>query len=187
MANATARVGDVGAPLRDVWNPATCPSHILPWLAWAMSVDNWDANWSDEQKRATIAASVAVHRVKGTIGALNKALGAVGYKVQVEDRITGLPYRFRLNVDLEGQELADDTPLDVAESIALRVKNVRSHLIGIRSTRTGTNQTFMGAACLGGDAVTLYPYIPTNIDTSVAPTFLAATHGYETVRVGGLN
>lgn len=187
MANATARVGDVGAPLRDVWNPATCPSHILPWLAWAMSVDNWDASWSDEQKRATIAASVAVHRVKGTIGALNKALGAVGYKVQVEDRITGLPYRFRLNVDLEGQGLADDAPLDAAESIALRVKNVRSHLIGVRSTRTGTGETFLGAAAFGGDTTTVYPYIPTRADSTNQTTVLLATHGYDTVRVGGLN
>jgi phage tail P2-like protein len=187
MANATARVGAVPTPLRYLWNPQTCPAHILPWLGWALSVDNWNADWTEQQKRDTIAASVAVHRVKGTVGALNRALRPVGFAIQVDDQIPDLPYRFRLNVDLEGQALETEAPIDDAEAIALRVKNVRSYLIGIRATRTGTNQTVMGAATLGGDDVTIYPYQVTNLDSTNQPTFLLATHGYETVSVGGLN
>ncbi|MCA0905133.1 phage tail protein I [Ruegeria marisrubri] len=66
-------------PLKRLWKPQTCPENILPWLAWAFSVDKWDANWSEDAKRAAIAASVEVHRRKGTIGAVKRALAAAGY------------------------------------------------------------------------------------------------------------
>ena len=36
---ATARLADVPVPLRDLWNPETCPAELLPWLAWAFGVD----------------------------------------------------------------------------------------------------------------------------------------------------
>lgn len=187
MANATARVGAVPTPLRDLWNPQTCPANLLPWLAWALSVDTWNAAWTEQQKRDTIAASVAVHRIKGTVGALQKALGALKYGVSVEDQIPDLPYRFRLNVELAGESLDDSSVLDDAEKIALRVKNVRSWLIGVRSYRRSECPQYIGAAALFGDTVTVYPYIQTNLDDDTPLTFALATHGYETVTVGGIN
>lgn len=187
MASATERVGAVPVPLRDLWNPQTCPANLLPWLAWALSVDAWNANWSEQQKRDTIAASVAVHRIKGTVGALQKALGALKYGVGVEDQIDGLPYRFRLNVELAGESLDDSSVLDDAERIALRVKNVRSQLIGVRSYRRSVCSQTVGAALLSGDDVVIYPYIPTSLDGNPSLVFALATHGYETVTVGGLN
>lgn len=69
----------IEAPIATLWNPETCPANILPWLAWALSVDNWDANWSEGTKRNAIAASVAIHRRKGTVRAVKDALAAAGY------------------------------------------------------------------------------------------------------------
>lgn len=60
-------------------NPETCPEPLLPWLAWAMSVDDWDASWSEEAKRNVIASSISVHRMKGTIGSIRRALEAAGF------------------------------------------------------------------------------------------------------------
>lgn len=60
-------------------SPETCPVELLPWLAWALSVDLWDAGWSEDAKRHVIGESVAVHRTKGTIGAVKRALAAAGY------------------------------------------------------------------------------------------------------------
>jgi|GEM_PF-360159 len=70
-----------GLPLlaRDLWNPQTCPADFLPWLAWTLSVDEWDGGWSDDQKRGVVAASVDVHRHKGTLWAMRRALAAAGY------------------------------------------------------------------------------------------------------------
>ena len=36
-----------------------CPADVLPWLGWALSVDDWDQDWSEQQKRSAIAASSA--------------------------------------------------------------------------------------------------------------------------------
>jgi phage tail P2-like protein len=59
-----------------IWNPATCPAALLPWLAQGVSVDVWSDAWPEAQKRAVIAASPMVHRLKGTLGAVRRALAA---------------------------------------------------------------------------------------------------------------
>ena len=64
---------------RQLWDPETCPLGLLPWLAWTLSVDEWDADWSEDQKRAVVAASVDVHWHKGTVWSIRRALIAAGY------------------------------------------------------------------------------------------------------------
>lgn len=64
--------------LPTIWNPATCPVVLLPWLAWALAVDEWDYGWSVEKKRAVIAAAIAVHQKKGTPSAIRTSLAALG-------------------------------------------------------------------------------------------------------------
>lgn len=63
---AGARAGGVTTPVDQVDDPQTCPTELLPWLAWGLSVDSWDANWSEADKRDAIANSLALHRIKGT-------------------------------------------------------------------------------------------------------------------------
>jgi phage tail P2-like protein len=75
---ATARVGAVPVPVGDLWNPAACPVDMLPWLAWALSVDGWNAEWTEAEKRAAIAASIGIHRRKGTVAAILKGIEAAG-------------------------------------------------------------------------------------------------------------
>lgn len=60
-----ARIVDVVAPA-DLDDPLTCPADLLPWLAWGLSVDTWDAGWSEQDKRAAVAGSIELHRRKGT-------------------------------------------------------------------------------------------------------------------------
>jgi phage tail P2-like protein len=75
----TARVGDPPVPLRSLWDPETCPADLLPWLAWGLSVDEWQPSWPEGRKRAVIAASIEVHRRKGTRAAVVQAVAAAGY------------------------------------------------------------------------------------------------------------
>lgn len=75
----TAGLSDTPVPLRALWNPETCPVALLPWLAWALSVDDWASDWPEATQREVIAASVEVHRHKGTRGAILRALDAMGY------------------------------------------------------------------------------------------------------------
>lgn len=83
-----ARLGEVDTPARLMWNPLQIPAAYLPWLAWALSVDDWDPDWDEETKREVIAGSVEVHRVKGTRRSVEMALQSTGYPnaVIVEDR-----------------------------------------------------------------------------------------------------
>jgi phage tail P2-like protein len=75
LAGATS----VDVPIGDLWNPDACPAHLLPWLAWALSVDEWDSGWSETTKRRTLMDSIGVHRSKGTVAAVKTALAAAGY------------------------------------------------------------------------------------------------------------
>lgn len=81
-ARASALDVDV---IRSVTDPATCPEPLLPWLAWAMSVDVWDDSWDLATRRAVIAASPAVQRTKGTLFAVRTALTAVNVTSTVKE------------------------------------------------------------------------------------------------------
>jgi phage tail P2-like protein len=75
-----ARIGDVPtAVIRDQWDPWACPPELLPWLAWAFNVDEWDAEWPDQAKRQTIADSIELHRRKGSIDSIRRVLRNAGY------------------------------------------------------------------------------------------------------------
>lgn len=72
-------------PLRDLWNPQTCPEHLLPWLAWSLSIDGWDANWPVTTRRAVVANAIAVHRRKGTVQAVRSAIAAFGANMALRE------------------------------------------------------------------------------------------------------
>ncbi|MEX0319447.1 MAG: phage tail protein I [Ruegeria sp.] len=67
------------APVATLMNPDACPAALLGWLAWAMSVDEWDPDWPEETKRNAVAASVAIHRRKGSLRSVRDALAAFGF------------------------------------------------------------------------------------------------------------
>lgn len=79
LEGATARVGAVPAPIRELWNPDTCPTDLLTYLAWAFGVDEWDAGWSEEAKRNTIRDSVLVQSRKGSVWSVRRVLANAGY------------------------------------------------------------------------------------------------------------
>ncbi len=66
--------------IRKLHEPTECPAALLPWLAYSLSVDVWDDAWDEAKKRRVIAASVDIHRHKGTVGAVKRTLAALGVK-----------------------------------------------------------------------------------------------------------
>jgi phage tail P2-like protein len=120
-----------GAPvdIDDLWNPATIPAPLLPWLAWALSVDVWDSAWDEARKRAVVAASIQTHRVKGTIGALKRAIAAFDRGIEIAEWFDygGAPFHFKAVIDVTG------TPFTLAEMTSIfetieAAKNARSKL-----------------------------------------------------------
>lgn len=93
LAAAQQHLSELPVTTRHIRSPTTCPASVLPFLAWELSVDDWNPDWSEEVKRRVIAESVSVHRRKGTRGAVRRALepifGDVGFTL-VEGASGGL-------------------------------------------------------------------------------------------------
>ena len=83
LEQALARIEDVPVPVDTLWDPWRCPAELLPWLAWACSVDEWDPDWPEHVKRRVIAAAPDVHRLKGTCAAVERALRAIGVFAEI--------------------------------------------------------------------------------------------------------
>lgn len=153
IAEAVGRISDVPVIVRQMASPSEVPAALLPWMAWAFSVDQWDSNWTEAQKRATVAAAASIHKSKGTLGALTAALAPLGISVEVVEWFDmeppGEPYTFSVAL------YAGDTGW-TAEQLArlLQVvdanKNLRSHLVnvipqvGARGTLYGAGVAVMG-------------------------------------------
>lgn len=175
-------------PLRTLWNPATCPAELLPFLAWAFSVDVWEADWPEATKRAVIAESFAVHRIKGTRLAVEKALAAMGIKVTLtewfEQQPTTRPGTFRARLHLnDNREVADQLSGSFYQQIHHAIqsaKNLRSHYMFDLSadfgpSRVGVASAQSAAGLARNDARPAQP--PLEIATDVAVTSIHQAGG----------
>lgn len=73
-----ARVSELPVDLRDLVKPFDVSTTHLPWLAWGLSVDLWDKDWTEEKKRSRTARSLPFHAIKGTQTAIAEALAVMG-------------------------------------------------------------------------------------------------------------
>ena len=93
LEQAMARYDDGrDVPIDALWDPHRCPAPLLPWLAWALGVRRWDAQWSGEVKRRVIAGAVPLRRIEGTVGAIRAHLDALGAEYDVVERPGGAPF-----------------------------------------------------------------------------------------------
>lgn len=157
LAHVGAKATDLPIILRSLWNPETCPLNLLPWLAWAWSVDDWDDNWTERQKRDTVGQALAVQRIKGTTGAVKRALGALGIPVRIQEWFNqtpaGAPYTFRLLLDVDQAPLTK-TDLGRLLDVVSNTKNLRSHLESVLIILTSQARTHVAvAACVGTELV----------------------------------
>lgn len=134
--------------LATLWDAKHCDEALLPWLAWALSVDVWDSTWPVAVKREIIASSILVHRQKGTLKALKTVLENLSVVVDIAEwfEYGGTPHTFQLRLWVD--ELPDaNTPPEAQHPVldgALfqkmqravdLVKPVRSHYtirVGVR-------------------------------------------------------
>ncbi|MCB1397255.1 MAG: phage tail protein I [Rhodobacteraceae bacterium] len=100
LATAVAEQFPIPTPAGDLWNPSRCPAHLLGWLAWALSVDEWNPDWPVAIKRSIVASAVEVHRRKGTRSAVLSRLAALGYRTDLSEWFEheGAPHTFRIDV-----------------------------------------------------------------------------------------
>lgn len=147
LAETVSRVGDVPVPIRTLWDPDTISADLLPWLAWAFSVDDWDASWPESTKRAAISAAVGIHRKKGTAQAVKDAIAVVNKAAEVLEwfETNGQPYTFSVYIDVTSTGI-NATELNRIEQTALSAKNVRSHLQAVDPIIVSSDPLHVGAA-----------------------------------------
>ncbi|WP_420142244.1 phage tail protein I [Sphingomonas sp.] len=149
---ATARIGDVPVRLPDLWNPATCPAPLLPWLAWTVSIDNWEPTWPDVVKRARVAQAISVQRRKGTVSAVRDVVSAFGGAIAMREWWQtvpqGAPHTFDLVLSLANQNGAPPSAAYLANVIAeiALTKPARSHFSFTQAIAAGGAIGVTGAA-----------------------------------------
>lgn len=102
LAGMSAKLEPIPVPFENIWDVDNCPDSFLPFLAYAWSVDEWNDNWTAETQREVIKNSIWVHQRKGTLGAVKRALAAMGYDSTViewfDKNPTGTPGTFSIEV-----------------------------------------------------------------------------------------
>ncbi|MDH2999494.1 hypothetical protein A1D23_05220 [Chelonobacter oris] len=88
-----SQIFKLNIPITPLWHAEHCPTALLPWLAWTLSVDEWDDDWSKEQKRNTILQSARLHKQKGTVASIRRVAEIArdyldkGSKVYIEGKL----------------------------------------------------------------------------------------------------
>lgn len=185
-AQALAQIERVPVPLRTLWNPDTCPLAFLPYLAWAFSVDRWSQAWPESAKRAAIKAAYFIHAHKGTIGALRRVVEPLGYLIEVQEWWqevpSGTPGTFRLVVGVLDTGITDEMYTELNWLID-DAKPLTRHLVGLAINLETQGRVSIAAGHYDGDILTVYPYLPDEIEVIGTLSLPGREHTIDTMSV----
>ncbi|MFW7675082.1 phage tail protein I [Klebsiella pneumoniae] len=155
---ATARLSGITVAIRTLWTPTTCPVDLLPYLAWALSVDRWDKDWPAERKIAVIQRSYWLHRRKGTRAAVRRVIEDMGFSATFAEwfDVGDQPGTFRLEVDVNEAGLTPKT-LDELNRLIGDAKPVSRHISQLTLSVSTKGIANIGCAILDGEEITIYP------------------------------
>ncbi|WP_368988303.1 phage tail protein I [Citrobacter freundii] len=183
-ARVCASLGEVPVPLRQLWNPWTCRADLLPYLAWAFSVDLWDEAWPINTKRKAVADAFYLHKYKGTTGAMRRVVEPFGFFIRVNEwwNIDTAPGTFTLDISVQDQGITEDTYLEL-ERLISDAKPCSRHMIGMSINLQTSGPHWVGAASYLGEEITIYPYINETIISGGTAHEGGAVHVIDTMRV----
>lgn len=158
LAQACSGISDLSVPLRDLWNPNTCPINFLPYLAWAFSVDSWDESWSETEKRSVIGEAFWLHQRKGTVAAIRRVIEKMGYSMSIEEwwQVADPAGTFRLEVDVNDIGITSRM-LDELTRLIDDAKPVSRHLSRFSVAVKVRGNIHTGSSLHCGEIVSVYP------------------------------
>nr|VXZ92033.1 Bacteriophage P2-related tail formation protein [Klebsiella pneumoniae] len=129
LAQACSGIGDLSVPLRDLWNPWKCPVKFLPYLAWAFSVDRWEEEWPEIEKRRAVSDAFWIHQRKGTVAAVRRVIETLGYSMTIQEwwEVADPAGTFRLEIDLKDIGITEPMIYEI-ERIIGDAKPVSRHI-----------------------------------------------------------
>ncbi|AIK16064.1 phage tail protein I [Pectobacterium atrosepticum] len=183
-AKACAELSRTPIPLRQLCNPDSCPANLLPYLAWAFSVDRWDEKWPEIIKRQAIKDAYFIHRHKGTIGALRRVVEPFGYLIRIIEwwQYGGEPGTFRLDIGVQDSGITEEV-FNELERLIADAKPASRHLLGLNINLDTQGAAYVAATSYSGDTLTVYPYFPETITVSGLEVTVAALHLIDNVSV----
>ena len=172
-----AKAFDHPVNIDKLWSAQDCPIELLPYLAWALSVDTWNSDWPEHVKRQVVASSIYVHKFKGTAAALKAALKALDLGVSISEWFEhgGQPYTFRADVYVSTRGITAREVKNILATIAA-TKNARSYLERLRvylSSDLRPVKIFIAAMAV---PLTARPWLPELGNYSAAPGTAIAAH-----------
>lgn len=184
LALTCSGISDLQVPLRDLWNPASCPVRFLPYLAWAFSVDRWDESWAESTKRRVVQDAFYIHQHKGTISAVRRVVEPFGFLIRVLEwwQSGEQPGTFRLDIGVQDQGITEETYLEL-ERLISDAKPCSRHLVGMSINLQTAGPAYVGASSYIGEEITVYPYFAETIISGGAIYDGAAVHIADTMRV----
>ena len=185
LAEACSGISGLSVPLRDLWNPATCPVSFLPYLAWAFSVDRWDESWAESVKRLVVSDAFYIHQHKGTISAIRRVVEPFGFLIRVIEwwKNGDAPGTFWLDIGVQDQGITEETYAEL-ERLISDAKPCSRHLLGMSINLQSGGTLFSGAVSYDGDDLTVYPYTPDIISVGGQSFTGAAVHVIDLMEVG---
>ena len=192
LEQAAARIGAnaqaLAVPIRTLWNPRLCPLPLLPYLAWACSVDRWDDAWPETTKRSVIAAAWFVHQHKGTIGAVRRVVEPLGYLIEVlewwQETPTAMPGTFKLKVGVQDAGITDEMYQEL-ERLIDDAKPLSRRMRGLAISLSSKGVLPLALSSYQGDILTLYPYTPEILSATLNMGSAGAIHTIETLTIRG--
>ena len=184
LANAAA-LPHTPEVLALLWDAQRCPVQLLPWLAWAVSVDEWDEAWTEAQKRAQVLGAIALHRKKGTPWAVKQALSRAGVEMaRIIERVDGAHWaEFDVDITVVDRPLNEET-INRAVALINAYKAARSHLRRLVISLATKGQACVTAFTVGGDIVTVRPLQLTELTAQpLVPRFAAGGQDWGTTTV----
>lgn len=159
-AEALAQIQRVPVPIRDLLSPERCPAPLLPYLAWAFSVDRWDSQWPEAAKRRAIRSSYFIHSRKGTIGALRRVVEPLGYLIEVVEWFDtvppGVPGTFALKIGVLETGITEEMYQELTWLID-DAKPLTRHLTALAISLETKGQINFGIGIQEGDILNVYP------------------------------
>ena len=73
-----ARIDELAVDVQKLVRPWETPATHLAWLAWGLSVDLWEPEWSEEKHRTLAARALPMHARKGTQASIAEHIRIIG-------------------------------------------------------------------------------------------------------------
>jgi phage tail P2-like protein len=185
-AEALAEIERVPVPIRDLLNPDRCPVQLLPYLAWAFSVDRWDSSWSESTKRQVIKGSYFIHSRKGTIGALRRVVEPLGYLIEIVEWFKtmpeGVPGTFALKVGVLDTGITEEMYQEL-ERLIDDAKPVSRHLTGLAISLETQGNLNIAVSLYDGDEIDVYPPVMRDIEVTGSIGVVGREHTIDTLDV----